>query len=163
MRLALGAVPDYVRFVPVDFNSQTLESELPAFGFDSHARTLFILEGVTMYIERSGTEATLAFVRSRSASRSRIVFDYMTREARESADRRPFGMEVAAKALAEHGEPLVTGWTQGELAALVRSTGLRMNSDLSSEELGELYLRNARGDLDGRVLGGNRIVEAETP
>jgi hypothetical protein len=74
-----------------------------------------------------------------------------------------YGMNSSFKALAEHGEPLITGWTRGEAAAMVRSAGLVVEADLSAEDLSRLYLRDAQGIPDGRILEGNRILEAKVP
>jgi O-methyltransferase involved in polyketide biosynthesis len=58
-----GAVPDYVRYAPIDFDTQRLDEVLPPLGYDPKQRTFFILEGVTMYVVEAGNGATLDFIR----------------------------------------------------------------------------------------------------
>ena len=52
---ALGAVPGYVRYVPFDFDTQTLQSALAGAGYEPAARSFFILEGVTMYVSEGAS------------------------------------------------------------------------------------------------------------
>ncbi len=75
--LGPGGLPDYVTFVPVDFTRQTLAVRLPEYGYSERLKTLFIWEGVTMYLDAPSVDSTLAFVASHSAPGSAIVFDYM--------------------------------------------------------------------------------------
>lgn len=159
----VGSVASYATFVPIDFNSQSLKDVLIPAGFDVRAKSLFILEGVSMYIEPAGTAASLEFVARNAAPGSQIVFDYLLRDAIEMRGALMYGMNSSFKALAEHGEPLITGWTRGEAAAMVRSAGLVVEADLSAEDLSRLYLRDAQGIPDGRILEGNRILEAKVP
>jgi methyltransferase (TIGR00027 family) len=112
----MGSVPSYVTFVPIDFNSQSLEDVLIPAGFDTRAKSLFILEGVSMYIDPAGTAASLDSVARNSAPGSRIVFDYLLRDAIETRGALLYGMKSSFKVLAEHGEPLITGWTRHGLA-----------------------------------------------
>ena len=72
-----GGMPQHVIYVPIDFNTQTLEQRLPECGYDEHAQTLFIWQGVTQYLTPEGVDSTLAFVASHSSPGSSIIFDYM--------------------------------------------------------------------------------------
>lgn len=78
--LGSGGLPGYVTFVPVDFTRQTLAARLPEYGYSERLKTLFIWEGVTMYLDAPSVESTLAFVASHSAPGSAIVFDYMCKQ-----------------------------------------------------------------------------------
>ncbi|RYE09148.1 MAG: SAM-dependent methyltransferase [Hyphomicrobiales bacterium] len=69
-------LPQNVRFVGVDFDHDDLGERLSAEGFDAHKRTLFVWQGVTMYLTAAGVDHTLAFVANRAAAGSVIVFDY---------------------------------------------------------------------------------------
>ena len=75
--LGPGGLPGYVTFVPVDFTRETLALRLPECGYSERLKTLFIWEGVTMYLDEPSVDSTLAFVASHSAPGSVIVFDYM--------------------------------------------------------------------------------------
>ena len=74
-----GILPAHVAYVPVDFNTQTLEQRLPESGYDPKLKTLFIWQGVTMYLTAEAVDDTLRFVVQHSAPGSAIVFDYIYR------------------------------------------------------------------------------------
>jgi len=75
--LGTGGLPSYITFVPVDFTRETLAARLPECGYTERFKTLFIWEGVTMYLDAPSVDCTLAFVASHSAPGSTIIFDYM--------------------------------------------------------------------------------------
>lgn len=72
----LGALPENVTYVAVDFVTQRLAERLRESGYDERQRTLFVMEGVTLYLDAAAVDATLAFVRGHSGAGSSIVFDY---------------------------------------------------------------------------------------
>ncbi len=46
-----GKIPKHVIYVPVDFNTQSLEERLLACGYNPAGKTLFIWQGVSMYVK----------------------------------------------------------------------------------------------------------------
>ncbi len=77
LQKVFGEVPAHVTYVSIDFNTQTLEQRLRECGYDEHAKTLFIWQGVTQYLTPESVNSTLAFVTRHSAPGSSIIFDYM--------------------------------------------------------------------------------------
>ena len=75
-----GVPAGAVTFVPADFERQDWLACLAATGFDAGARTLFLWEGVTMYLTRAAVEDTLRKIAS-TAPGSVVAFDYFTTEA----------------------------------------------------------------------------------
>jgi methyltransferase (TIGR00027 family) len=73
---SLPGIAREVRFVPVDFTRDRLEDKLAAAGHDPNRPTIWIWEGVVMYLTRAEVEATLAVVSRRSASGSRLIIAY---------------------------------------------------------------------------------------
>ncbi len=158
-----GAVPDYVRYAPIDFGTQKLEYVLPPLGYDAKQRSFFILEGVTMYVVEAGDGATLDFIRAHSAPGSRVVFDYVLRPVVQGKYDGYYAADYLAYAVAQSGEPFVTGWTPPEAAAFVETHGLVMVEDVGDQELLHRYLLGSDGKSDGRLLNWERIIEAKVP
>src|SRR6185369_6750266 len=102
-----GAVPDYVRYAPIDFDRQKLEDVLPPLGYDPQQRTFFVLEGVTMYVVEAGNAATLDFIRRYAAPGSRVVYDYLLRAVIEGNYRGYYAADYIAFAVRQRGEPYV--------------------------------------------------------
>jgi methyltransferase (TIGR00027 family) len=158
-----GAVPDYVRFAPIDFNKQRLEDVLPALGYDAKQRTFFILEGVLMYVNEAGNAATLRFIRDNSGSGSRVVYDYVLRQVIEEKYGNLHAAGATAFGVARRGEPYVTGWTPGEAAAFAKRHGLQVIEDANSKTLTRRHLMGSDGKPDGKMIDWHRIIEAKVP
>lgn len=158
-----GAVPDYVRYAPIDFDKQKLEDVLPPLGYDSKQRTFFVLEGVTMYVAEAGIGATLDFIRRNSAAGSRVVYDYLLRPVIEGKYEGYWAAEYIAFAVAQMGEPFVTGWMPAEAAAFVKEHGLAVVEDAGEKLLIERHLVGSDGRQDGRLLNWQRMMEAKVP
>lgn len=158
-----GAVPDYVRYAPIDFDTQKLQDVLPPLGYDPKQRTFFILEGVTMYVVEAGNGATLEFIRKNSAPSSRVVYDYLLRPVVEGRYAGFYAADYIAFAVARRGEPYVTGWTPPEAADFARRHGLVVVEDVGDKELIQRHLLGSDGKPDGRLLNWQRIIEATVP
>lgn len=73
-------LPDHVTYVPADFHKNNLQSCLSKNGYDRHLTTLFIWEGVTMYIEAEAVDETLLFISKNTGKGSSVIFDYTYNE-----------------------------------------------------------------------------------
>jgi methyltransferase (TIGR00027 family) len=158
-----GAVPDYVRYAPIDFNTQKLEDVLIAQGYDPARKTFFILEGVVMYVVAPGVSATFNFIRDRSASGSTVVYDYVLQPIIENKFAGYYGAAGTTIAVAAIGEPYVTGWTTPEAAAFLKQHGLLLVEDVGEKELTERHLTGSDGRPDGRMIDWHRLIEARVP
>ena len=158
-----GAVPDYVRYAPIDFDTQKLEDVLPPLGYDPKQRTFFIMEGVTMYVVEAGNGATLEFIRKHSAPGSRLVFDYLLRPVVEGKYKGYWAADYIAFAVARRGEPYVTGWMPPEAAAFVKKHGLVLVEDVGDRVLLKRHMTGSDGKPDGPLLNWQRMIEARVP
>jgi methyltransferase (TIGR00027 family) len=101
---------------------------LKGVGYDPSKRTLFIWEGVTMYVPEPGIDATLRSIATNAARGSRIVFDYFTERAlRDRQSALPIAENVAAV-----GEPFVFGMPGDNAAAFISARGFSVISDLAA-------------------------------
>ena len=67
---------DHVHFVPVDFNKDNVFSVLKQHGYHSNKKTLFLWEGVTLYLQESAISAMLSGIRQHAATGSVIAADF---------------------------------------------------------------------------------------
>lgn len=156
---ALGMLPAHVSYVPLDFNSQPLDDILNAADYDPSQPTFFNWEGVSYYLNAAGVDATLAFVASHSPAGSRIVFDYMPQSMVDGSGDFYGGAE-SRRHMAGMGEPLTFGIPDGEIAAFLKARGFELQSAVGPAELEQTYLLQSDGQLQGRVSGYVRMVEA---
>ncbi|MDP9036228.1 MAG: SAM-dependent methyltransferase [Myxococcota bacterium] len=139
VRRMLGELPDHVRYVPVDFDSDALAKALSSAGFDSAVRTFFLWEGVTMYLRPNAVDDVLSLV-GRSVQGSSVAFDFLYDEA--IADPGRFeGAKAQATFAASRGEPFVFGLSpeRDDLTSFLRARGLGLAKSWDDRELRALY------------------------
>lgn len=73
--LATGIDTTHVTFVEVDFREESVFRKLRANGYDSSKKTLFLWEGVTLYLNEADVRKTLQDIRGHSATGSVVVAD----------------------------------------------------------------------------------------
>ncbi len=155
-----GELPWYVTYVGVDFNTDTLESKLLASGYDSRQKTLFIWEGVVMYLSQEAVDSTLGFIVRHSGPGSQVVFDYIYTALLDGSVRHG---EVSRMRRARpiSGEGLTFSIPQGEVQPFLEQRGFSNVIDISSDELHARYFTgpNARR----KVAWGYGIVSGEVP
>lgn len=147
-----------VRYVPVDFERDSLAGELAAAGHDAAQLTFWIWEGVTMYLHPAAIDATLAQIATRSAPGSIIAVTYATPELLRTLGMGPVLSRATRLAARAVGEPLRGLMSSDEFAARLRSAGFEVRSDTSAVDWAPRYwpARAAR-----RVRSGERLVIAE--
>ncbi|BBO71590.1 hypothetical protein DSCA_55200 [Desulfosarcina alkanivorans] len=160
---ALGKVPDYVAYVPIDFNIQNIPDELRKAGYDPSRKTFFIWEGVTYYISAEAVDSTLRFIATQSATGSSVVFDYMPLGVIQGDFKRYPDARALSFWVAYRGEPFVFGIPEGDSATYVSKRGLKVMSDLHPKDLENRYLTRSDGTLDGPCCSAFRIMHAVVP
>ncbi len=76
-RLPASQAPNPVRRIPIDFGTDSLQEKLRALA--KTTPTVFVIEGVTMYLPAESLQATLAALASQVPTH-RIIADLMTRQ-----------------------------------------------------------------------------------
>ncbi len=156
LRQAGIAVPDNCRHVPVDLAAEPLAEALATAGFDPAAPAFFSWLGVTMYLPEAAVWAVLAAVAA-MAPGTEIVYDYPVAPALLPAGERRAREAVAARAAAK-GEPWLSAFAPGEMAARLAALGFGAVRDWSGDELTARYLAGRRDGL--RKSGLTRIIAA---
>lgn len=154
----LGAVPDYVTLVGMDFDRQNLNDMLSAAGFQKGRRTLFIWEGVTQYITEEAVNDTLEFVSGVSGVGSAIVFTYVRRGLIDGTAR-PEWMGPFLSFAAKVGSPMIFGLDQAGLAQYLSDRGLELVEDVGAAEYQDLYLKQLGREMT--VFDGERVAFAQ--
>lgn len=77
---ALVPAAKELRWAPIDFEKDSLDAVLERAGHRRELRTVWIWEGVTMYLPPEAVDATLDVVRDRSAPGSSLLVTYATQE-----------------------------------------------------------------------------------
>ena len=138
LKKALGALPANVTFLPVDFNTQSLEERLLSNGFDEKGKTFFIWQGVTYFLTAEGVDHTLAFISRHSGPGSQVIFDYFYAEMLR--DESAGYVKALRRASKLSGEAYMFGIERGQVEAFMAQRGFMGVKSLSLEEVRALYL-----------------------
>ena len=159
---ARGALPPRVRFVPLDFEQDSLAMALGGAGLKRFERTCVVWEGVFSYLTMAAIDATLAAIRDACAPDSRLILTYVDQAALRPAGKRPRWISAVHQA----GEPFLTGLDPAAASDFFAERGLQLLSDSSTRELAEHLAPAAANRIPGfyrvAVLGVSSS-EAKTP
>jgi methyltransferase (TIGR00027 family) len=151
----LGRLPEHVTFIPIDFDTQTLETVFTGTAFDPSMPAIFIWEGVTQYISEEAVRQTLAFV-GKSAPGSIIVFTYVLKSIIERHSDIPGAnhmMDVVARQ-----SPWVFGLEPSGIQDFLKPYGLIVIAEVGNSDYQEKYLKPVERNLV--VFEGERIIHA---
>lgn len=142
----LGALPENVVYVPIDFCREKLGEKLVSSGYDEKSKTFFIWEETTPYITAQALDETLAFVSSRSAVGSSIVFDYILKSVVQGTCelegvKREFGY------MAKTSEPFISGIEECEIESFLYERGFGTVKDVGADDLKEAYLNGKNSSI----------------
>jgi len=68
--------PMNLKFISIDFTKESLVEKLDKAGFKKNSRCLFLLEGLTYYLDQESIDNTLNLISDYSSKESVLVFDY---------------------------------------------------------------------------------------
>jgi len=152
-------VPASVRFVPVDFECDSLAEQLRAAGFDLDVPTATAWLGVVPYLTAEAFGVTAALL-GKFAKGSSVVFDYS--QPREVLGwREQLMLDSIAQRVAAAGEPFRLFFTPKELAKELEGAGLRVVEDLDGKTLTQRYLAGREDGLELRGKAG-RLCHADS-
>jgi methyltransferase (TIGR00027 family) len=137
IRRALGALPEHVKYVPVNFQRDPLPEALKAAGFDPLIRSLILWEGVSNYLTEDSVKATLTFIAG-LAEGTVLIFTYVDEAVLHNPAQFAGGSEVQ-KTFARLEEPWTFGIRPDRASEFFRQSGLCLDSDLSAAEYRERY------------------------
>lgn len=150
-----GKIPEHVTYVSADFNTQPLSERLLTSGYDPDLISLFIWQGVTMYLKPEGIDATLAFVSKNSTPGSAIIFDYVHQTVLDGIQKQSEISNMRRYRFMT-GEGLTFGIPEGTAEAFLRRRGFLQAKDVTSEELKAAYFTGKNANR--KVVGGYGIV-----
>ncbi|NOU29145.1 MAG: SAM-dependent methyltransferase [Polyangiaceae bacterium] len=149
---AACAAPPRTHFVTADLARESLLDALRGTGaFDRHAPTVFVAEGLLMYLAADRVAALLDDVSRASSGGTRVILSVLTPDAR-GRFRIHSQRRVVDLCMRWLEEPFVWGIERGEIASLLSNHGFRLESITCTTELRDALLpRRARRRIPRRT------------
>lgn len=152
----LGRLPENVTFIPIDFDTQSLEAVLSGTALDLPMPTVFIWEGVTQYLSEEAVSRTLAFV-GKAAPGSILVFTYVLKSIIERRSDVP-GAAKIMDVMAKRHTSWLFGLEPSSVPSFLKPFHLNVMADVGNADYQVRYLKPLGRDLV--VSEAERIVQA---
>lgn len=152
-------VPDWLHLVPVDFEaSEDWLKRLTADGFDSGRPAVIVSTGVSMYLTKDATAATLRQIAGLAPGSTLAMTFLLPTELLDDADRP--GLRASEKGARASGTPFISFYTPPEMLELAREAGFTNVRHTSGASLGERYFADRTDGL--RPSSGEDLLLATT-
>jgi methyltransferase (TIGR00027 family) len=150
-------IPDWLRLVPVDFEaSESWTEQLAAAGFDPGRPAVVVSTGVTMYLTKDATVATLRQIAGFAPGSTLAMTFLLPTDLLDDADRP--GLQASEEGARSAGTPFISFYTPQEMLSLAREAGLTDVRHVSGASLAERYFA---GRTDGlRPSSGEDLLLA---
>jgi methyltransferase (TIGR00027 family) len=142
-----GADVGDVRFVPLDFQTGSLDGALAEAGFERSVPTLFLWEGVTNYLSETAVDATVRWCAS-AAPGSPLLFTYIDRHVL-STPGDYLGADRVLATVRRLGEEFTFGISPADLGPYLADRGLSLVTDVGAAD----YRRTYYGASADRMRG----------
>jgi len=136
----LGPGPTYVE---ADLRERIAAEALVAGGLDPAQPTMYVLEGLTMYLSEEVVRRQLTALAEASAGGSRLTTDFYPPRATTAADKKRLRVQHLARA--GSGEALRLGVTRDRAVALVGSCGWRVDEAVAARAAAQELVPRASG------------------
>jgi methyltransferase (TIGR00027 family) len=146
----LGQTAGEVRYVPVDFQENSLDGALEGAGHDPARATTWVWEGVVMYLDPSDVEKTLAVIARKSAPASRLIVVYHSATLL---------LAIVGTVLRAIGEPLRSTYSSDAMRTLLAKYGFEVKWDKDLSTLGAEF--SAELGAATKVIRHQRIAVAD--
>ena len=152
-------IPDWLRLVPVDFEaSGSWWQQLAAAGFDPGQPAVVASTGVTMYLTKDATAATLRQIAGLAPGSTLAMTFLLPTELLDQADRPR--LQASQKGARAAGTPFMSFYTPEEMLALARDAGFKDAQHVSGSSLAERYFADRTDGL--RPSSGEDVLLATT-
>ena len=154
------SIPPNLTFIPIDFDKESLSAKLEEAGFEKNKRSLFVLEGLLMYLQPESVDETFRIIRGFAGAGSQAVFDHVfssvLRHEGVYEDERKIVDQVS-----KAGEGWQFGIEKGRIEQFLSKYDLRLCEQRDAHNLEQMYFTDPTGKIVGHVNGTHCLVRAE--
>jgi methyltransferase (TIGR00027 family) len=142
----LSSLPDNVVYVPVDLEFDKLGQRLAESGYDITEKTLFVMEGLVMYLQPETVDEILSFIGHNSGSGSAIVFDYGTLRSENAEENELEASKNIRNYTKQHREQIKFGIREGTIETFLSERGFFKIQNLTCEDYKKAYFHGKNKD-----------------
>jgi methyltransferase (TIGR00027 family) len=150
-------IPANTIFIPVDFNLDSASEKLELNGFRRDKTTLFIMEGLVMYLYEEAVDELFNLIYRLAVSGSSLVFDYIYASVLRQ-ENIYYGERDIYRKVNSVQESWLFGIEEGEIEAFLSNYNLTLIQNLAAEDLEKMFFKDEFGNIVGKVNGTHCIA-----
>jgi len=154
------ALPSNLVFMTIDFDKESLPAKLDESGFRKGQRSLFVLEGLLMYLQAQSVAPTFRTIQQYAGAHSWVVLDYVYASVLRN-ENLYYGESRAVASVSRAGEQWHFGIEKGKVEQFLSTYGLSLIDHKDAAELERAFFTDSTGRIVGRVSGVHCLVTAE--
>jgi methyltransferase (TIGR00027 family) len=139
------SIPEYLHFVPVNFEIASWWEQLLKAGFDISKPAVVACTGVSLYLTKEAITSTLHQISTLAPGSKLAMTFYLPIELLDEEDK-PM-QEIAEKGARAAGTPFVSFFTPDEILALAREAGFKKAETISTKDMEQSYFAKRADDL----------------
>jgi methyltransferase (TIGR00027 family) len=150
IKMILGSLPGHVVYVPCNLETEDFGQRLIDMGYNRHIKTLFLMEGLLMYLQPKVVDEILSFIVQNSGKNSSILFDYFPQSAVDGSSKLEAGRNIRNQ-VSQLGEPFKFGIKEGTVETFLTRRGFTQACNVTIEDCKKAYFQG---------INKNRIVDS---
>lgn len=152
--------PENNIIIPVDFEKEDPRTKLTEYGFGKNKKTLFILEGLIMYLSEDTVRETFEFIHEYSGPDSEVVFDYLNASVLR-LENRYYGESDIYRRVTKDNERWLFGIEDGQIDNFLKSLNFDRIEYFDSTALENKYFKVESGKIIAKINGTHCLVLAK--
>jgi methyltransferase (TIGR00027 family) len=152
--------PENDIFISIDFEKEDIRTKLNESGFDRNKKTLFILEGLIMYLSQKAVAELFDLISDYSSSSNLVLFDYIHASVLRR-ENRYYGEKAIYQRVKKDNEKWIFGIEEGQIDSFLNNYNFSLVKHLDSIVLENKYFKNESGIRITKVNGTHCLVLAK--
>ncbi len=137
--------PEYLHFVPVDFETSSWWEQLLKAGFETSKPAFVACTGVSLYLTKEAITSTLNQIANLTPGSKLAMTFYLPLELLEEEDKSM--QQIAEKGAREAGTPMLSFFTPNEILTLADKSGFKDSKTISTKDMEQYYFANRADNL----------------
>jgi len=148
-----------LKFISIDFEKETLNQKLEKSGFKKYETCLFLLEGLTMYLDPKSIDITFSTIKEFAGHNSLIIFDYVYSSV-ITGESNSYGVKGIRKWVKKYGEKWVFDIEKGQIQEFLNRYDFELVDESDYNKLSDKFFKDQNGNNKTKINGAHCIITA---